>query len=89
MRTSDLKNKLSLPMKELNILVDAVNNRPLILFAVTRNFTEAKEQSIKLATVDSSTCSTVLALCKVGNSEFSWGAKDSCYYSEKNLCIYL
>ena len=77
MRTSDRKYKLSLPMNELNIWVAAVNKRPLILFAVTRNFTEGNEQSIKLATVDSSTCSTVRVLCKADNSEFSWGVKDS------------
>jgi hypothetical protein len=65
-------------MKELNICVAAVNNRPLMLFAVTRNFTEAKVQSIKLATVDSSTFSTILLeLCEAVNSEFSWPAKDS------------
>lgn len=77
-RTSDLKNKLSLPMKELNICVAAVSNRPLMLFAVTRNFTEANEQSMKLATVDISTFSTILLeLCKAESSEFSWLVKDS------------
>ena len=64
-------------MKELKIWVAAVNNKLLILFAVTRNFTDGKEQSIKLATVESSTCSTVLVLGRPDNSEFSWGAKDS------------